>query len=91
MTDWIYRIKIKALYADAFSIEDVKKAGAQIAQRIRSSKWYADDLKLADGDLLHCALEQVADEISDPEGREHLEEVLGALFDLADADKAWIE
>lgn len=55
-----------------------------IVRRLRASWWFKRYDECDD-------LPQFVDELADAEGPKHVDQVMSAIYDLADADRVWIQ
>lgn len=87
---WDYRIQIKQLLGDDDSDETARKTGAQVAAILRRSAWFRDDAQRAEERGGESEVALCAEEFDDIDDADHFNGVLDRLYDLADADRAWI-
>lgn len=87
---WDHKLRIKHLLSNDTSDENAQKVGVEVAKVLRASTWAKADAKDAaerggDSEVAMCA-----EEFEDIEDLDHFNAVLDRLYDLADADRAWI-
>lgn len=84
---WDHRLRIKHLLTDDESDENAQQVGKEVAAIIRASTWARADQKERGGnsEVIMCA-----EEFEDVDDLDHFNAVLDHLYDLADADRAWI-
>lgn len=90
MTHWKHRISIRHLLNDDETDKNAKEVGERIAKTLRTSTWARADREYADWNGGDSEVEILADEFSDIDGLDHLNDALDAMYDLADADKTWV-
>lgn len=87
---WDHKLRIKHLLNQDSSPEAAQKTGEAISKEIAASSWFKADEKENGERIGGGEVAQIADEIKDVEDRDHLNAVLDALYDLADADRVFI-
>ena len=85
MGNWIGRLTIKHLLTADDSEENAIETGKAVASIIRSSAWF----KRGDADTKYD-LGNIADDFEDVQDVHEFNEVLDALYDLADMERVWI-
>lgn len=88
---WDRRIRIKHLLADDESAENAKAVGKEIAKVVRASTWAKADQAEAEEGGGDSEVAMCAEEFEDVDDLDHFNSVLARLYDLADADRTWIE
>lgn len=91
---WDRRIRIKhlpRLLDNDESVENVKAVGKEIAKVVRTSAWAKADQAEAEEGGGDSEVAMCAEEFEDVDDLEHFNAVLARLYDLADADRTWIE
>jgi hypothetical protein len=81
MTTWTYTIRIADIWKnDALSFEEQRD---RIVARLRKSQWFSDSGDQSD-------LAAYVDELADATSFDEFNGPWGEIYDLADADRAWI-
>lgn len=88
---WDSRLRIKHLLTDDGSDESAHEVGQQIAATLRASSWMKADQRQAEDRLGDSEVQLVAEEFEDIKDLDHFNAVLDTLYDLADADRVWVE
>lgn len=90
---WDYRLRIADLITKLQDDPETapEEVGRQIGARIRTSGWAkADEKSVEESGGITSEVMQCAEEFEEVSDREDFELILDRLYDLADADRAWI-
>lgn len=83
MTDWKYTINLKGVFHnDALTFEQSRDA---VVKRLQNSMWFKSK------DALDDELRLLVEELSETADTAEFDEVWDAIYNVADADKAWLE
>lgn len=93
---WTHTVRIGDLFpkdydADAASLEQKQEIGKKLSVRIRTSSWCKADIANWDEDEYRSEVAMLAEEFDDVQDAQHFENLLEAMYDLADADRTWID
>lgn len=87
---WDHKLHIKYLLSNDTTDETAQKVGKEVAAVLRASSWAKADQKYADERGGDSEVAMCAEEFEDVDDLDHFNSVLDHLYDLADADRAWI-
>lgn len=82
---WDHKLPIRHLFEGGDLEETAPEVGRKVAEVLRASSWFR-----AKGGA-GTDLDVLADALGDIEDLDHLQLALDDLYDLADADRTWVE
>lgn len=86
MANWEYRVNLKHLFTADDSDENAIRVGKEVASIVRVSTWYKENTKTDP----YSDLEETLEFLETVNDVDELNYYLGWLYDLADAERAWI-
>jgi len=86
MANWKYRVNLKHLLTEDDSDENAIRVGKEVARIVRVSTWYKENTKIDP----YSDLEETLEFLETVNDVEEFNYYLDWLYDLADAERAWI-